>query len=199
MAAGFAKRRPTREYRKTIHIFCNGHTEKLYFSDFSYDLALTSVWIVAAASEYNRLSLVKLVKGYNIKPSADTEVWIVFDVDDDLTGQTNEAAVLCNRLGYKAIISNECFEVWFRLHFDYFDSAIHRRALFEWMSQCFSCRYEKNKRISMYPQLKDKLPIAMRNAKRLAATYGNDIPYARRNPYTNMHKLAEALLSLKGA
>lgn len=199
MATRFARRRPAREYRKTIYIFCNGHTEKLYFSDFSYDLALTSVRIVAQASEYNRLSLVKLVKSYDIKPDADTEVWVVFDVDDDPTGQTNEAVALCNRMGYRAIVSNECFEVWLRLHFDYFDSAIHRGALFDWMSRCLSCHYEENKRTSIYPRLKDRLPDAIRNARRLAKAYGNTAPYTRRNPYTNMHELAEALLALKNS
>ncbi|CAK7044397.1 MAG: hypothetical protein DELT_02967 [Desulfovibrio sp.] len=197
MAAKFARRRPTKKYRKTIYIFCNGHTEKLYFSDFSYDLALTSVRIVAQASEYNRLSLVKLVKSYDIKPDADTEVWVVFDVDDDPNGQTNGAVTLCKRLGYRAIISNECFEVWFKLHFDYFESALHRSALFEWMSQRFGCRYEKNKTIPTYPTLKGQLPTAIKNAKRLAATYGEDIPHARRNPYTNVHDLVEALAGLR--
>jgi hypothetical protein len=65
------------------------------------------------------------------------------------------------------------------------------------MSRCFACRYEDNKRLSTYPHLKDMLPSAIRNAKRLAETYGNDIPYARRNPYTNMYELVEALLALK--
>ncbi|MDR3176842.1 MAG: RloB family protein [Desulfovibrio sp.] len=189
--------RPTREYRKTVYIFCNGHTEKLYFSDFIYDLALTSVRIVAQACEYNRISLVKLVKSYEIKPDADTEVWIVFDVDDDPGGQTNEAVALCKKSGYRSIVSNECFEVWFRLHFDYFDSAMHRSALFQWMSQRFGRRYEKNKTISTYPALKGQMPAAIRNAKRLAATYANDVPHARRNPYTNVYKLVEALLALK--
>ena len=197
MAAKLSRRRPTREYKNTVCIFCNGHTEELYFADSRYDLALTSIRIVTQTSEYNRLSLVKLVKDEGTRPSADTEVWVVFDVDDDPTGQTNEAVAMCKRLGYKAIVSNECFEVWFRLHFDYFDSAMHRSALFDWMSRCFSCRYEENKRISTYPQLKDKLSDAIRNAKRLAATYGNDIPHARRNPYSNMYELAEALLALK--
>jgi hypothetical protein len=197
MADGFARRRPTREYRKTIYIFCNGHTEKLYFSDFSYDLALTSVRVVPQASEYNRLSLVKLVKSYDIKPDANTEVWVVFDVDDDPSGQTNEAVALCKKLGYRAIVSNECFEVWFRLHFDYFDSTIHRRALFEWMSQRFGCRYEKNKTIPTYLALKGQMPSAIRNAKRLAGNYGEDIPHARRNPYTNVYELAEALTLLR--
>ena len=197
MSSRLKRRRPTREYHKTIYIFCNGHTEELYFSDFRFDLALTSIRIVTKASEYNRLSLVKLVKAYDIKPSMDTEIWVVFDVDDDPGGQTHEAVSLCKKMGYRAIVSNECFEVWFRLHMDYFDSAIQRSILFGWMSQYFACRYEKNKRISTYPQLKELLPTALRNAKRLAATYKNHIPLSRRNPYTNVYELVEALNALR--
>ncbi len=189
---------PTRKYRKTIWIFCNGHTERLYFSDFRDDLHLSSVQIIAEASEFNRSSLVRQVKRRGISPSADTEVWIVFDVDDDPTGQTNDAVTMCGKYGYKAIVSNECFEVWLRLHHDYFDSAIARSALFEWMGQFFGCRYEKNKRLATYPQLKSALPTAIRNAKRLAASYGDDVPVARRNPYSNVYALAEALNALQG-
>lgn len=197
MAAKLKRRTPTRTYRKTIYIFCNGHTEELYFSDFRDDLALASILIIPHASEYNRLSLVKQVRERDIKPDSATEIWIVFDVDDDPTGQTNEAVNLCKKLGYKAIVSNECFEVWLRLHFDYFDSAIHRSVLFDWMGQCFNCRYEDNKRIPTYPQLKAAQPTALRNARRLAATYDEHIPPARRNPYTNVYELVESLNALR--
>lgn len=197
MAARLKRSAPTRKYKKTIYIFCNGHTERLYFSDFRDDLNLSSIQILPRTSEYNRLSLVRQVKHHGIKPAPDTEVWIVFDVDDDPSGQTHEAVALCNRLGYRAIVSNECFEVWIRLHYDYFDSAIHRRALFDWMSQYFGCRYEKNKRIPVYSRLKERMPVAVRNAKRLAAAYGEDTPYMRRNPYTNMYEAVEALCALK--
>lgn len=197
MTSRFKRRPPTRKYRKTVWIFCNGHTERLYFSDFRDDLNISSVQIIAESSEYNRISLVKQVRQRGLIPSEDTEVWVVFDVDDDPGGQTNDAVALCDRLGYKAIVSNECFEVWLRLHFEYFDSALHRNALFDWMGQRFNCRYEKNKRIPTYPQLKHTLATAIRNARRLAETYAEKTPLARRNPYTNVHELAEALIALQ--
>ena len=197
MTSRLKRRGPTRKYRKTVWIFCNGHTERLYFSDFRDDLNISSVQIIAESSEFNRLSLVRQVRQRGIKPSEDTEVWVVFDVDDDPSGQTNDAVALCNRLGYKAVVSNECFEIWLRLHFEYFDSALHRTALFDWLGQRFNCRYEKNKRIPTYPQLKHALPVAIRNAKRLAATYDDSVPHARRNPFTNAHELVESLNRLK--
>lgn len=191
MATRLKRRSPTRTYRKTIWIVCNGYTEKCYFSDFLYDLGLSSIKI--KSSGCNRLSLVKDTKKSGLRSTTNTEVWIVFDVDDDPTGQTNTAIVKCRKHGFKPIVSNECFEIWFRLHFDYINSPLPRSTLFTWMSKHFQPDYENNKRIHIYAELKDKIADAIRNSKRLAAVYDDSVPFSRRNPYTNVYELVEAL------
>ena len=51
-------------------------------------------------------------------------IWVVFDKDDfeDFDQAIMEAA----RKGYKAAWSNQSFEYWIYLHFNYSDSALHR-------------------------------------------------------------------------
>lgn len=59
-------------------------------------------------------------------------VWIVYDTDDFPQDYINRTAELCGQSSteeteYHAIWSNQCIEVWFLLHFSYFQSDIHRK------------------------------------------------------------------------
>ena len=52
-------------------------------------------------------------------------IWVVFDKDD--FPDFNEAIELAKSKGYLAAWTNEAFELWYLLHFVYFDSAISRK------------------------------------------------------------------------
>ena len=51
-------------------------------------------------------------------------VWVVFDKDD--RGDFNEAIKKANKLDFKSAWSNESFELWFCLHFEYLHTPIGR-------------------------------------------------------------------------
>ena len=51
-------------------------------------------------------------------------IWVVFDKDD--FPDFNEAIELARSKGYLSAWTNEAFELWYLLHFVYFDSAISR-------------------------------------------------------------------------
>ena len=184
----------------TIRIYCNGVTEELYFNSLKKDLSLRSVRIEVESSAYCRKSLVeqvaKKVKDHGIRPDEYTEIWIVFDVDDDIDGQTDNAISMCMSKGYHYIVSNECFEVWIRLHYDFFDSALSRKTLFEYLSGKLAIHYEKNKAISLYPLLQIYTNTAIKHAEKLASRYEGK-PVSHRNPYTNVYRLVSRLLALK--
>ena len=52
-------------------------------------------------------------------------IWVVFDKDD--FPDFNEAIELAKSKGYLAAWTNEAFELWYLLHFVYFDSALSRK------------------------------------------------------------------------
>lgn len=51
-------------------------------------------------------------------------VWVVFDKDD--FEDFNEAIKLCHEYDFEAGWTNEAFELWYYLHFEYLDTAISR-------------------------------------------------------------------------
>lgn len=57
-------------------------------------------------------------------------IWVVFDKDD--FEDFDEAIKLGEEKGYNIAWSNQCFEYWLYLHFNYSDSALHRD---EWSSK----------------------------------------------------------------
>lgn len=75
-------------------------------------------------------------------------VWIVFDKDDFL--DFNQAIASGIRKGYKIAWSNQSFEYWLYLHFEYSDAALHRHEWTQKLDEIFKCyqlgegKYRKN-------------------------------------------------------
>ncbi len=61
--------------------------------------------------------------------------------------------------------SNECFELWYILHFHYWNSANPREDYHKRLTQDIGSKYQKN--ISLYHAIKDKQSVAIKNAKKL--------------------------------
>ena len=130
------------------------------------------------------------------------QIWVVFDRDvrpDVKQGNKdfNDAINLANQNGIKCAYSNDCFELWFLLHYDYLESALHRNQIYDKLSDRFGFNYEKagkNKDFakSLYPMFLDRLPFALRNAERLHLSH-SDKEYHLQNPCTTVYKLVEAL------
>lgn len=125
-------------------------------------------------------------------------VWVVFDKDDFL--DFNEAVVLCKRLGFNSAWTNEAFELWYYLHFEYLDNAIGRddyiHKLQEFMSDRMgdnSFKYKK-KDPQIYSHLKQygNEELAKRHARKLRKLFtGTD--YASHKPCTRIDLLVEEL------
>ena len=94
------------------------------------------------------------------------QVWCVFDKDDFEAENFNNAIQRAEREGLKVAYSNEAFELWYLLHFDYHDTALHRSQYIEKLTDRFKRKYQKNDR-NLYQQLQSKQPDAIRNAARL--------------------------------
>lgn len=126
-------------------------------------------------------------------------VWLVFDKDD--FQDFDKAIKLAEEKGFKVAWSNECFEYWIYLHFNYTDAALHREEWYEKLTVIFNERginggkYEKNyKDIFVAVSKEDGLDRAIANAQKIMKEYdGTSIPPQKCNPGTMVHKLVEEL------
>lgn len=124
-------------------------------------------------------------------------IWVIFDKDSFL--DFDEAIKAGERKGYNIGWSNQSFEYWLFLHFDYSDSDIHRHEWNEKLNKLFkeyglSDGYEKN-----YENLYDMLDsfggvdAAIKNAKRRMTEYTADKKPSEYAPGTTVHLLVEEL------
>lgn len=127
-------------------------------------------------------------------------VWIVYDTDDFPSDHINKTAQLCENCSndettYHAIWSNQCIELWFLLHFSYFQSDIHRQEYWEKLSKSMMLyglgTYTKG-RSDMYMVLRPYLEVAIQNAKRLDEINKGRKP-SMAAPGTKMHEMLQTL------
>lgn len=65
-------------------------------------------------------------------------VWVVFDKDD--FDDFNEAIKKAHKLGLHSAWTNEAFELWYYLYFEYLDTGISRAAYIEKLEEAFRNR-----------------------------------------------------------
>ena len=136
-------------------------------------------------------------------------VWVVFDKDD--FDDFNEAIKKAHKLGLHSAWTNEAFELWYYLYFEYLDTGISRAAYIEKLEEAFRNRmgdagfkYQKGnpdnyKLLQQY----GREDLAKRFAKQLRALH-NGTDYAKHKPCTMVDKLVvelehpEVLLVNKG-
>lgn len=125
-------------------------------------------------------------------------VWVVFDKDD--FDDFNDAIKKAHKLGFQSAWTNEAFELWYYLHFEYLDTGISREAYIEKLEEAFrnkmgdsGFRYRKgNPDIYQMLQQYGREDLAKRFAQQLRALYiGTN--YATHKPCTMVDKLVEEL------
>ena len=184
----YFRKQNRRQKRKTFLIVCEGtKTEPNYFESFRVSRHI--VEIVGAG--YNTLSLVKEAMKLSKQGSFD-QVWVVFDKDDFPINRFNQALALANEVGISIAYSNEAFELWYLLHFDYHQSAISRSTYRSRLSQRLGFEYKKNDS-NIHEVLRPRVETAIRNAAKLLQTYGEAHSPARDNPCTSVHLLVQEL------
>ena len=189
--------------KKTFLIYCEGvNTEPEYFESFP---VTTETRVEAIGLGRSRTALVEKVIELiaNIEKDADQEIWVVFDRDVKYNNKNqgdkdfNNALNIAKNNEIKCAYSNDCFELWFILHDEYLESALHRIQIYSKLSEKFDFNYEKDGKgkdfaKSIYYTFLDKMPYAIRNAKRLHLSH-SDKEYHLQNPCTTVYQLVEAL------
>lgn len=188
----------TRPLRKRVLIVCEGgKTEPNYFESFPIDERL--FYVKTVGEGYNTISLVKKAK----KTQKDTmppfdKVWCVFDRDSFPSGNFNKAIDEATKNDMEVAYSNEAFELWYLLHFNYYDSAMSRNQYKEKLCELLPFKYEKTDECSkkMYDELLGKQSVAVRNAEMLFNHHleaKGRINPEEDNPSTTVHRLVEEL------
>jgi hypothetical protein len=208
--------KPNSRYKRKFYlIVCEGEkTEPNYFEGLKRDLppgVLTTVQIQIEGTGRNTLSLIdealRLKKEYEKRTTRPVDkLWTVFDRDSFSPNDFNSAILQCENSKPKigCAWSNEAFELWYLLHFNYYCNGIQRDGYKRLIERNLKpkvgegYRYKKNSE-EMYNILKEhgSLTDAIRNAKRLAEVYAGREDFADHNPRTMVYKLVEELFNLK--
>lgn len=179
--------------KETFLIVCEGKcTEPNYFKSFK----VTSANIKVEGIGYNTFSLVK--KTIALKKEAKKQgvfydqVWCVFDRDSNPAQAFNNALKIAVENKIRIAYSNEAFELWYLLHFHYYDSAISRKDYISKLNELLGHKYSKNSR-TIYDEIHDKQHIAFRNSHKLLEKYGENYNPEKANPSTTVHLIVKEL------
>ncbi|WP_017293632.1 RloB family protein [Geminocystis herdmanii] len=207
------KRKPN----KTFLIICEGETEKKYFDIFktfaSDKNILIEVKLGNKKSGAVGITVVKTAIDLKDEYYNDDEVWCVFDRDAKKENNNqqnfNQAIEFAYNNQINLAISNDAFELWFLLHYEYYCSETHRSNLNKLLTDRLGKKYEKNDDI--YNQLEDKQENAIKNAKKLWFSHCKEKEYDsdnlsvyeqnkihNMNPSTTVYQLVEKLREVIG-
>lgn len=209
------RKKDVRNKRKYYLIVCEGEaTEPNYFEGLKQDLpkgVLTAHRIDIEGTGRNTQSLVdealRLKKVYEQDYGRSIDrLWVVFDRDSFSANDFNSAIQRCknNKPEIGCAWSNEAFELWYLLHFHYYNHAMSRKDYQDTIEVNLKpvlgneYRYRKNS-VEMYDILKEygSIDTAVANANRLIENFEDREDYANHNPCTTVHSLVKELHSLK--
>ena len=149
----------------------------------------------------NTLNLFEKAKRRTLEnPNVYKHVWVIYDTDDFPADHINRTAEMCEQSStvetqFHAIWSNQCIELWYLLHFGFFQSDIHRMEYWPKLTECLTRigagKYAKD-RTDMYRVLHPFMGRAIANAKRLDNINMGKTP-ANSAPGTMVYKLIEKL------
>lgn len=190
----YSRRVETRYLRDRILILCEGkETERNYFRKFPLNVELVETDVKGTGA--NTLSLVEeaIRRGQDAANGGKpyNQIWCVFDRDSFPPGKFNSAFRVADENRIHIAYSNQCFELWYLLHYHFNDTAIRRQEYGRRLTKLMGRKYRKNDE-GIYGLLKKRQPAAIQNAKRLRDRYHPCNP-EKDDPSTTVHTLVETL------
>lgn len=203
----------TREYQ--YYIFCEGtETEPTYFKGFKKAIEQNPIYkdmvlieIQPCQAETMRV-LGKAQKYIEENKITKGQIWCVYDKDDFPEKDFNQVVQATKNLNkkneeenkdiqYHAAWSNQCFEIWFLLHFSYYTSNTDRKKYKSALDEIFKKigleKYEKNIKNTFEILTQHGNPKnAIGNAKKLIEAGTGKTP-SEISPGTMVHELVEEL------
>lgn len=187
-----------RDKRERFLIVCEGSkTEPNYFKCFRVPKTVVELDIIGIGK--NTVNLVKEAIKIKETDRDYDQVWCVFDKDSFSEQQFNQALNLADQNNIEIAYSNEAFEIWYILHFDYRDTAMSRKEYQKELTKKLrkeklitkNQHYKKNDS-NIYEYLEKLQQQAIKNSERLLKQYNPPQP-AIDNPSTTVHLLVKEL------
>jgi hypothetical protein len=184
----------TRLARVRVLIVCEGEkTEPGYFELFKIHPMVRDISVKGTGM--NTSSLVKRTEQYEADEGPFDEIWCVFDRDsfapDDYDNAINK---IKSKANWHVAYSNEAFELWFVLHFEFLNTRIGRAQYIDKLTDRLGLKYEKNNPAiyRLIQEMGDE-EQAMKWADRLLAEHDATISPSNQCPSTTVHHLVRKL------
>ncbi|KGE89117.1 hypothetical protein IX84_04940 [Phaeodactylibacter xiamenensis] len=139
----------TRSKAKSFYIVCEGmNTEPEYFKSFPLGNAQVESFGLGQSKTKLVESVIELLT--SDESLKEKEVWVVFDMDinqeqgNQQKGDYNRAVELAYKNSINVAYSNDTFELWFVLHYQYIDTPWNRGQYFKRLSELWGCNYSKD-------------------------------------------------------
>jgi RloB-like protein len=201
---GYSNRKiNTRETIPKFLIVCEGEkTEPNYFRKFPVPTRPKVIDVDIRGVGRTTLSLVeealRLKEELGLRFDRDgykDQVWCVFDRDfkqeNFNTQNFNTAITLARKQKFGIAYSNDAFELWYILHFEYYESETHRQDYIRILEDRLGHGYQKNSE-TMYDELRDRQSTAIKYAKRIIEMHDPGM-IGTHNPSTTVYLLVEEL------
>jgi len=191
------KPRRVRKVRRILILCEDTKSSRDYFARFPHDESLVEIQCVGTGMNTDSLMehAVEIAEQTRNDRDQYERIWVVFDRDSFPEENFNRAFELArtqNRI--TPCWSNECFELWYLLHFHYRDTAIGRHEMWPVISRLLKERYDKADD-QLYAKMAKQQETALKHARKLAYENAlNGTP--TRNPSTHVHELVAALIKL---
>ena len=189
-------------------IVCEGEkTEPLYFEELiahANEQSEQKVYATIRGTGRNTESLVKyteLLESINTfrkkKISNYDKIFVVFDKDSFQDEQFNASINKAKNMEYIPIWSNECVELWFLLHFIYFDAAISRKEYVVKLKAKLKGRYKKaDNHFTRLQEHGGDIKKAYKNAMKLYGMHSiSGESFAKQKPCTMIFQMIDCLES----
>lgn len=183
-------------------IVCEGEkTEPNYFNAFEKELPVGTVELRIEGTGRNTLGLIDFtIEQRNMSNRKYDRVWAVFDIDDFPDNKFNSAITKASANNIQCAWSNEAFELWYLLHFQFVNTRMSRDKYEKFLEREIKNKsgikkyeYKKNDpgTFSLLKKYGNQMK-ATEWAKRLVRQF-SDERFATHNPCTLVYKLIEEL------
>jgi hypothetical protein len=200
--SGPTRRPATRKRRRYLIVSEDSKSSLDYLSAFPVDRSL--VEIVREGGAGNTVAVV--TRGIELQKEATSagqpfiHVYCVFDKDDWEISRYQSAFIEAGKHNdITAIWANECFELWYLLHFSYHNSGIGRDLIYKKLETAdrLGKDYQKGD-TSIYEMLRSQREAALRNADKLLVSARDESPTQpwMINPSTNVQIVVRKLIGL---
>jgi hypothetical protein len=203
------RKRDNINIQKKIYIFSEWEcTEVLYFEwlikKLENEIRRKEIAILIEWTWRSNTSLVKYaiqeMKKVDWFDLENDEIWVVFDEDTVWGWKFDNSIKKAEAKNIKVAYSNECFELWILLHYEYVSSAIWRKQYYEKLWEILKLNYVKEGKSvkDIYDKIESGQKNAIKYAKKLLKLKEYEwLSPSKCKPSTTVHLLVEKLNSLK--